>query len=82
MIASARVLPYDCAVLGDGLVPVASAAEVTVPTPVLAARDDPATAQALVDALPRGESTPTRVSLHELGPSEIAALVAAFLARR
>jgi pimeloyl-ACP methyl ester carboxylesterase len=52
MIDSARGLPYDYAVLGDGLVPTNLADKVTVPTVILAARAMPETAQALADAMP------------------------------
>ena len=79
MIATARTLPYDYAVLGDGLVPVDLAARIAAPTLVLAAESEPATAQALVDALPRGEFCPTKAPLHEMQPADIAALVTPFL---
>jgi pimeloyl-ACP methyl ester carboxylesterase len=79
MIAAARVLPYDYAMLGDGLVPTDLAAKVTVPTLVLAAEDQPSTARALGLALPHGELLLAPASTHELPPSEIAALVTHFL---
>ena len=82
MIATARALPYDYAVLGDGLVPVDLAARITLPTLVLAAESEPATAQALSDALPHGEFCPTKAPLHEMQPPDIAALITPFLERR
>jgi hypothetical protein len=79
MVATAGALPYDYAVLGDGLVPVDLAARIRAPTLVLAAGSEPATAQALVDALPHGEFRPTEAPLHEMQPSDIAAMVTPFL---
>lgn len=79
MIATARVLPYDYAMLGDGILPVDLAAGITVPTLVIAGQDQPATAEALAAALPRGELRLTHASTHELSPAEIAAQVTPFL---
>jgi pimeloyl-ACP methyl ester carboxylesterase len=52
MLDCARALPYDYAMLGDGLVPTDLAARVKVPTVILADRGAPEAAQALVDAMP------------------------------
>ena len=79
MIATARALPYDYAMLGDGLVPVDLAARIKVPTLVLAAESEPATARALVDALPHGEFCATKARLHEMQPADIATLITPFL---
>jgi pimeloyl-ACP methyl ester carboxylesterase len=81
MIAAARVLPYDYAMLGDGIVPTDLAANVAVPTLVLAAKDQPSTARALAEALSHGESLIAPASMHQLAPSEIAALITPFLRR-
>jgi len=64
MIASAKVLPYDYAMLGDGLVPIELAANVVVPTLVLAAEEQPSTARALVDVLPHAELLLAPASTH------------------
>ncbi len=72
MIDCARALPYDYAMLGDGLVPTELAAKVTVPTIILAADSTPETAQALADAMPNGRYEPMTASAHELAPAEIA----------
>ena len=82
MLAAARTLPYDYAMLGDGIVPTDLAANVKVPTLLLAAEDQPSTARALEQALPHGEVVLTHASTHELAPSHIAALVTPFLNRR
>ncbi|HEX8509220.1 MAG TPA: alpha/beta fold hydrolase [Propionibacteriaceae bacterium] len=47
MLAAARVLPYDHAMLGDGIVPTDLAAKARNPTLVLAAEDQPSTARPL-----------------------------------
>jgi len=82
MLASARVLPYDYALLGDGLVPARLAARGAAPTLVLAAGSAPSTARALVAALPRAEFRPTRTSLHEMEAAETASLITSFLVAR
>jgi pimeloyl-ACP methyl ester carboxylesterase len=78
MVALARVLPYDFAMLGDGIVPGDLAARITVPTAVLAAEGTPETAQALAAVMPRAEFRPMPASAHELSPAEIAKLVLPF----
>ena len=72
MIGCARALPYDYAMLGDGLVPTDLAAKVTIPTLILAAAGMPQTAQALVDAMPNARFQAMETSTHELPPAEIA----------
>ena len=79
MTDSARALPYDYAVLGDGLVPTNLAAKVTVPTVILAARAMPETAQALADAMPNARFEAMEGSAHETPPAEIAERVTRFL---
>jgi pimeloyl-ACP methyl ester carboxylesterase len=81
MVAAARVLPYDYAVLGDGVVPLQAAAKVTVSTLVVADQNEPAVAHALVATIPDAEFAPTPSSTHELGPDDIAELVEPFLLR-
>jgi pimeloyl-ACP methyl ester carboxylesterase len=78
MIGSARALPYDYAVLGDGLVPTNLAAKVAVPTVILAARAMPETAQALADAMPNARFEAMEGSAHETPPAEIAERVTRF----
>lgn len=79
LIDSARALPYDYAVLGDGLVPTNLAAKATVPTVILAARAMPETAQALADAMPNARFEAMEGSAHETPPAEIAERVTRFL---
>jgi len=79
MVDSARALPYDYAVLGDGLVPTNLAAKTTVPTVILAAREMPETAQALADAIPNARFEAMDGSAHETAPAEIAERVTRFL---
>lgn len=81
MIATARVLPYDYAMLDDGLVPIQAASDITMPTLVVADENSPETAQALVKAIRGAELAPARASTHELSPDEIANLVEPFLLR-
>jgi pimeloyl-ACP methyl ester carboxylesterase len=79
MLGSARALPYDYAVLGDGLVPTELAAKVPVPTIILAAKAMPETAQALADAMPDAHVEAMENSAHETPPAEIAERVTGFL---
>lgn len=72
MIACARALPYDYAMLGDGLVPTELAATVTVPTLILTAAEMPQTAQALADAMPNAQVHAMETSVHKLPPAAIA----------
>ena len=72
MLDCARALPYDYAVLGDGLVPTELAAKVNVPTLILAAEAMPETAQALADAMPNARLRAMETSAHELPPEVLA----------
>jgi pimeloyl-ACP methyl ester carboxylesterase len=72
MLDCARALPYDYAVLGDGLVPTELAAKVDVPTLILAAEAIPETAQALADAIPNARFRAMEASAHELAPEVLA----------
>lgn len=72
MLDCARALPYDYAVLGDGLVPTELAAKVNVPTVILAAEAMPETAQALADAMPNARLRAMETSAHELPPEVLA----------
>lgn len=78
MIDSARALPYDYALVGDGLIPNALAAEVVVPTLVLAAASGPKTAEALVSVMPNATVELMPASAHDLAPTVIANVVMAF----
>lgn len=78
MLDSARALPYDYAVLGDGLVPTELAATVDIPTLVLAAEAWPETALALVAAMPNAQFQAMPASAHELAPADIAAQLTPF----
>jgi pimeloyl-ACP methyl ester carboxylesterase len=72
MLDCARALPYDYAVLGDGLIPTELAAKVNVPTLILAAEAMPETAQALADAMPNARLRAMEASAHELPPEVLA----------
>jgi pimeloyl-ACP methyl ester carboxylesterase len=78
MLDCARALPYDYAVLGDGLVPTELAAKVDVPTLVLAAEAMPETAQALAGAMPSARFRATEASAHELPPEVLAPVLKGF----
>jgi hypothetical protein len=79
MIDSARALPYDYAMVGDGLVPDELAAHVEARTLILAAEAAPATAKALVEVMPRAKLQTLTAPTHDLAPAEIAAVVLPFL---
>ncbi|MGZ3312063.1 MAG: alpha/beta fold hydrolase [Xanthobacteraceae bacterium] len=78
MIDSARALPYDYAVVGDGLLPDELAAQAAVSTLVLAAETALKTARALVEIMPRATLQRMRASTHDLPPEEIASAVTPF----
>jgi len=82
MIDSARALPYDYAVVGDGLLPDELAAQAAVPTLVLAAETALTTARALVEIMPRATLRSMRVSAHDLPPDEIASAVTPFFRQK
>ena len=79
MIDCARALPYDFALVGDGLVPDALAARVIVPTLILTAESTPATAKALRELMPHATVQAMRSWTYELEASEIAEAVTSFL---
>lgn len=79
LIDCARALPYDYALVGDGLIPEQLAAKVTPPTLILAAESAPGTAQALAEIMPRAQLQTLRASTHDLPAAEIAAAAAPFL---
>jgi len=81
MLDCARTLPYDYAVLGDGLVPTELAAEVGVPTLVLAAEEAPEAARALAEAMPNARFRPMEASTHELPPVALAPVLVEFFGR-
>jgi pimeloyl-ACP methyl ester carboxylesterase len=72
MLDGARALPYDYAMLGDGLVPTELAVRVDVPTFILAAEAMPEAAQALADAMPNAQFRAMEASAHELPPEVLA----------
>ena len=78
MIDCARALPYDYAVVGDGLVPNELAARVRVPTLILAPETAPATANALAQVMSSATLQPMGASTHDLAATEIAAAVTPF----
>lgn len=74
MIDYARALPYDYAMLGDGLVPTELAIKVNTPTIILAPEVMPETAKALVNAMPNAWFQGMEATTHEI-PAEDLALV-------
>jgi pimeloyl-ACP methyl ester carboxylesterase len=82
MIDTGRCLPYDYAVLGDGLVPTALAAEVAAPTLILAPEEAPETARALADAIPGARFDALQGSTYETPPAELAERMTGFLIGR
>ena len=81
LIDCARALPYDYAMLGDGLVPTDIAANVKVPTIILAAEAMPETAQALVSAMPNAHFQAMETPAHETPAANLAEKITGFLAR-
>ena len=78
MIENARSLPYDYAMLGDGLVPTAVAAEITVRTLVLAPASWPETAQQLAQAIPKARFVAMESPTHEIPPEVLVPLLTGF----
>lgn len=78
MIDCARALPYDYAMVGDGLVPNALAAKAAMPAVVLAAETAPETAKALVKIMPSAKLQLMKASTHDLAPTDIAKVVTSF----
>jgi pimeloyl-ACP methyl ester carboxylesterase len=81
MLDCARALPYDYAVLGDGLIPTELAARVNAPTLVLAAEAMPETAQALADAMPNARFRAMEASAHELPPEALVPVLKEFFSQ-
>jgi pimeloyl-ACP methyl ester carboxylesterase len=79
----AHTLAYDGRVMGDYLIPVAKAGEVTVPSIVIVGGASfgffGATAEALAAALPNGSSTVIEGQEHNVAPEAIAPVVRSFL---
>ncbi len=82
MIDSARALPYDYAMVGDGLVPDELAAEAAVPAVVLAAETAPETARALVEIMPNATLQLMKASIHDLPPGDVAWAVTPFFSQQ
>ena len=78
MIDSARALPYDYAMVGDGLVPNELAAKAAIPAIILAAETAPGTAKALVEIMPNAKLRLMNASTHDLPPADIARAVTPF----
>lgn len=80
----AHTLAYDARIMGDYLVPVAKAKDVTVPAIVIVGGASfgffGATAGALASALPNGSSTVIEGQEHNVAPDAIAPVVTKFLA--
>jgi pimeloyl-ACP methyl ester carboxylesterase len=78
MIDCARALPYDFALVGDGLVPNELAVKAAMPTLILTAETAPETAQALVKIMPSAQLQMMKASAHDLAPTDIARVVTPF----
>ncbi len=78
MIACASTLPYDYAVLGDGLIPDDIAVHVAVPTLILASEALHETAVALADLIPIARLHPLHCAAHESCPTSIAEAIRSF----
>jgi hypothetical protein len=72
-------LPYDFALVGDGLVPNELAVKAAKPALILTDETAPASAQALVQIMPSAQLQTMNASAHDLAPTEIARLVTPFL---
>jgi pimeloyl-ACP methyl ester carboxylesterase len=72
MIACAKALPYDYAVLGDGLVPGKIASKITVPTSILASGYSVEAAQELADIISEADLSILPASTHEMSPIQLA----------
>ncbi len=79
MIDCARALPYDFAMLGDGLAPTDFAAKVGIPTLIMAAGTHPETAQQLVDVMSDAQFKAMSASAHDLPAVDIVQAVLPFL---
>jgi pimeloyl-ACP methyl ester carboxylesterase len=72
MIGSAKALPYDYAMLGDGIVPVELAKQVQARTTILAAGYSLDAAQQLANAIPGATLKTLEDSTHEMAPADLA----------
>jgi pimeloyl-ACP methyl ester carboxylesterase len=79
MIDCARALPYDYAMLDDGLTPTALAAKVEAPVFILAAKAMPEAAKELAQAMPNAKFEAMEASTHEMSPADIAKKVVTLL---
>lgn len=75
MIASAKALPHDYAVLGNGLVPIETAEQIKARTVILAAGYSLEAAQQLAEAMPNAELKTLASSTHEMLPDELAGAI-------
>lgn len=73
MMALAATLPYDYAMLDDGLVPVARAAVVHTPTWLVAPGASCDAARQLAEAMPNARLATLDAPTHELSPADLAA---------
>jgi pimeloyl-ACP methyl ester carboxylesterase len=81
MLDAARALPYDYAMMGDGLVPTELAGTVSTPTLILAAEAVPDTAAALAKVMPHAQFLPMKAMSHELSPTDITKKIVPFFAQ-
>jgi pimeloyl-ACP methyl ester carboxylesterase len=72
MIKSANALPYDYAVLGDGLVPTELASKVKAPTVILAFGHSLDAGKQLAEAISNAELKELPSSTYEMAPGELA----------
>lgn len=79
MCRLAATLPYDYALLGDGLVPTALAAKVHVPTLVLTGGEEQLATTQIVQAMPHARLDVVSAPLHALEASHYAPRIAQFL---
>jgi pimeloyl-ACP methyl ester carboxylesterase len=82
MIDCARALRYEYAMLGDGLVPLSLAAQVTVPTTILTGDDMLEAATQLARAMPGARVLVTGANSHEMSAEETAARLKEILIAR
>lgn len=75
MLANAQALPYDYALLGDSLVPVELARQVTVPTTVMAAAYAQEAVQQLAGAIVGATLKALETPTHEMAPAQLAAVI-------
>jgi|SRR5579884_1216625 len=82
--AMAHTLVYEASILGDRLLPTELLAAITIPTLVVAGGATPfmrAAAEALADALPRGQLRILDGQTHDMVPSVLGPLLEQFLTR-